>query len=109
MVIPAEVVMSLIMVVVLVVSTLAVWLAVTADADVTVIPRVWLAGLPSGTDVIAVSESAARAPESPVANALLFRKKKPRMRRRKTRRPFTLAARKERLKRSRREWTFIHT
>lgn len=102
--IPVEVVMSLIMVVVLVLLTLAVWPVVTADADVTVIPRVWLAV--SGTDVRAVS--AARVRESPDRNGPLFRKKRSRMRR-KMRRPFTLAARKERLKRSRWGWTFSFT
>ena len=102
--IPVEVVMSLIMVVALVLLTLAVWPVVTADADVTVIPRVWLAA--SVTDVIAAS--AARVRESPDRNGLLFRKKRSRMQRR-MRKPFTLAARKERLKRSDGMDILIHT
>jgi hypothetical protein len=109
--IPVEVVMSLTMAAVLS-ATLVVWPVVTAVADVTVILRVWLAGLLSGTDVIAGSESAARVREPPDGNGQSSRKKRTRMRRR-TRRRFTLAARKERLKRSRRVWMgvdiFIHT
>jgi hypothetical protein len=100
-VIPAVVAMNLIMVAVVI---LAVWLVEIAVVDVIVIPIVWPVVQPNGTDVIAVSETVAR-PVLLDASALLSRKRKKMLR--KTRRLFTLAAKKERLKRrSKWRWAF---
>jgi hypothetical protein len=95
-VIPAEDGMSLIMAVVVAVVILAVLPVAIVAVVVIVMLKVWLVDLPSGTDVTAVNESAARVGRL-VVSVLLFLKNRSLLRR--TKRLFTLVAKRERSKR----------